>query len=272
MVRNGLRVAARPAGNDEAGEGTSPSRPPGASRRASLLDARGLGARGVQGEGAGVRLDAPAVAPPRPDRGPAVGYAERDAGADGEAGGARRADGNAQPSRGGEGTLAGAAGGGQGEGRGGRGATADVRDAAATTGLWRAAGAAGERAPAAVGDRAAVLAQGSARGGLADGRTRAIGTTQSGAEDAVGAVALLGRLIHDVVAAERPGRRGRRGRRNAARSRDEQRRPARACFARLVEHAVSGRTLDREAVDAVAADDGGQVEVHDLPARHRPLR
>src|SRR5262249_28838586 len=142
--------------------------------------------------------------------------------------------------------------------------------AAATTGLRRGAGAAGEGAPTAVGDRAAVLPQGCARGGRADGRGRrgtgAIETAEPRAEDGVGAVALLGRLVHDVVAAERSGRGRRRRRRNAARSRDDELRPARTRLARLVEHAVRSRALDGEAVDTVAADDGRQVEVDDLPS------
>src|SRR5437870_8442046 len=105
---------------------------------ALLLDVRGLGARGVQGEGTARGLDAAAAAHPRPDHGAAVGRTEGDAGPDGEAGGAGGPDGDVQPGRGGADALAGAAGGGQGEqrGRGSRSPdAADVRDTPATTGL-----------------------------------------------------------------------------------------------------------------------------------------
>src|SRR5207302_4864507 len=130
-----------------------------------LLDVRGLGARGVQGEGAARGLSAAAGAHPRPDHGPAVGRTEGDAGPDGEDGRASGADGDVQPGRRGADALAGAAGGGQREqrGRGSRSPdAADVRDTPAATGLRRGADPAGERVPAAVGDRAAVLALGSA--------------------------------------------------------------------------------------------------------------
>src|SRR5437879_2132699 len=120
-----------------------------------LLHVRGLGARGVQGEGAGGSLDAAAAAHPRPDHGPAVGRTEGDAGPDGEAGGAGGPDGDAQPGRGGADALAGAAGGGQGErcGHGSGGArAADVRDSTASAGQRCGADPAGERASAAVGN------------------------------------------------------------------------------------------------------------------------
>src|SRR5438874_11982112 len=136
------------------------------------LDVRGVGARGVQGEGAARGLDAAAAAHPRPDYGAAVGRTEGDAGPDGEAGGAGGPDGDVQPGRGGADALAGAAGGGQGEQRGhgsGRPDAADVRDTPATTGLRRGADPARERAPAAVRDRAAVLSLGRAGRGRAGG-------------------------------------------------------------------------------------------------------
>src|SRR5438093_10047202 len=52
-----------------------------------LLDARGLGARSVQGEGAGGGLGAAAAAHPRLDHGPAGGHPKDDAGPDGAGGG-----------------------------------------------------------------------------------------------------------------------------------------------------------------------------------------
>src|SRR6058998_1140059 len=139
-------------------------RRPESRGRPCLLDARGLGARGVQREGAGGSLDAAAAAHPRPDHGPAVGRTEGDAGPDGEGGGAGGPDGDVQPGRGGTDALAGAAGGGQGQQRGRRSGgpdAANVRDTPAATGLRRGADTARERAPAAVGDRAAVLSLGS---------------------------------------------------------------------------------------------------------------
>src|SRR5207237_3501738 len=110
---------------------------------------------GVQGEDAGRGLGAAAAAYPRPDDGAAVGHPESDAGPDGEGGGAGGPDGHAQAGRGGGDDLASAAAGGQGEccGRGSGGAdAADVRDAAAATGLRCGADPAGGRGPAAVGD------------------------------------------------------------------------------------------------------------------------
>src|SRR5262249_23516041 len=130
--------------------------PPPASRcyaalSSALLDVRGLGARGVQREGAGRPLHTAAAAHPRPDHGPAVGRAEGDGSSDGEAGGAGCPDGDIQPGRSGEDALAGAAYGRQGEQRRRGSDAADVRDSGATTGLWRDADAAGERAPAPIG-------------------------------------------------------------------------------------------------------------------------
>src|SRR5439155_23440972 len=120
-----------------------------------LLDVRGLGARGVQGEGAAEGPGARAAAHPRPDHGPALGRAQGDAGPDGEAGGAGGPDGDVHPGRGGDDVHASAPGGGHRERGGRRGGAADVRDATGATRLRRGAGPAGGRAPTAVGDRPA---------------------------------------------------------------------------------------------------------------------
>src|SRR5262249_30280666 len=121
--------------------------------------------------------------------GPAVGRAESDAGPDGEAGGAGCPDGDIQPGRGGEDALAGAAYGSQGEQRRRGSDAADVRDSGATTGLWSNADAAGECAPAPIGDRAAVLSlsgAGRGRADAADVRDTAAPARLRGGADAAG--------------------------------------------------------------------------------------
>src|SRR5207245_794556 len=80
----------------------------------------------------------------------------------------QRPDADVQPGGGGGDGLAGAAGGGQGEGCRRERDGADVRVSRAATGLRRGADAAGERAPAAVGNRAAVLPLRGAGRGCAD--------------------------------------------------------------------------------------------------------
>src|SRR5207244_1709169 len=166
-----------------------------------LLDVRGLGGLGVQGEGAGRGLVARAAARPRPDRGPAVGDAEGDAGPGGEGGGGGGPDRDAQSSRGGEDTLADTAGRGQAERR-----TAHVRDAPTTAGLRCGAGAAGERAAAAVEDRTAVLAPGGAgrgragAGGIEGGGAR---PTRAGVAGGAGIAVVAGQGVRRVRAADR---------------------------------------------------------------------
>src|SRR5262245_531487 len=94
-----------------------------------LLDVPRLRGVAVEREGAGRGLGPGAAADARPDRAPAVGHAEGDAGTGREGSGAGAPDRDAQSRRGGEDALTGAA-----RGRDRERATADVRDAPATAG------------------------------------------------------------------------------------------------------------------------------------------